>query len=146
MTHLVDTSVWHKYGRYPAVAAVIDQLDQGGAVFSTCPAVIAEYCFSAQNVFELKAMQEELAQFYQLDGYPLTAAIHRIQLALTKRGLHRAVGASDTAIAAYALAADQILVTCDSDILHIGAALKRSRGLGRLPVIHISQEGVVTQI
>ena len=146
MTHLVDTSVWHKYGRYPAVAGVINQLDRGGAIFSTCPPVIAEYCFSAQNVFELTAMQDEMAQFYQLDGLPLTSAIQRIQNALTKRGLHRAAGASDTVVAAYAIAAEQVLVTCDSDFLHIASALKKSRNLGRLPVIHISEEGAVTQV
>ena len=145
MTHLVDTSVWHKYGRYPEVARAVNDLDAAGAIFSTCPPVIAEYCFSAQNVFELRAMADEMAQFYQLDGITLTEPVHHIQQALTKQGLHRAVGASDTVIAAFAIAAEQILVTCDTDYLHIASALKKSRGLGKLHVTHISGAGLLTQ-
>lgn len=146
MTHLVDTSVWHKYGRFQAVARVVDELDSNGAIFSTCPPVIAEYCFSAKNVFDLRAMSEEMAHFYQLDSLLLTEPVHRIQQALTKRGLHRAVGAADTVIAAYAIAAEQVLVTCDSDFLHIAHALKKSRSLGRLHVVHIAETGLVTQV
>lgn len=144
MTHLVDTSVWHKYGRFPAVADAVNQLDENGAIFSTCPPVIAEYCFSAQNDSDLALMQDEMAQFLQLDGVPLTGPIHRIQNDLTKRGLLRAVGASDVVIAAHAMAAEQVLVTCDSDYLHIASALKQSQELGRLSVIHIAENGQTT--
>ena len=146
MTHLVDTSVWHKYGRYAAVAEAVNELDVAGAIFSTCPPVIAEYCFSAKNIFELKSMADEMAQFYRLDSIALTEPVHHIQQALTKQGLHRAVGASDTVIAAYAIAAEQVLVTCDSDFLHIAHALKKSRSLGRLHVVHIAETGLVTQV
>lgn len=145
MTHLVDTSVWHKYGRYAEVAGAVNELDEAGAIFSTCPPVIAEYSFSAKNAFELKAMADEMSQFYQLDTVPLTGPVHRIQLALTKNGLHRAVGAADTVIAAYAIATEQVLVTCDSDFLHIAHALKKSRSFGRLHVVHIAETGHVTQ-
>lgn len=146
MTHLVDASVWHKYGRYVGVARAVNELDAAGAIFSTCPPVIAEYCFSAKNVFELKAMADELAQFYQLDGMSLTGPVHHIQQALTKQGLHRAVGATDTVIAAYAIAAEQVLVTSDSDFLHIAQALRKSRALGQLHVVHIAESGELTQI
>lgn len=146
MTHLVDTSVWHKYGRYAGVAQAVNELDAAGAIFSTCPPVIAEYCFSAKNVLDLKAMADEMAQFYQLDGISLTEPVHRIQQALTKQGLHRAVGASDTVIAAYAIAAEQVLVTSDSDFLHIAQALRKSRSLGQLHVVHIAESGELTQI
>lgn len=146
MTHLVDTSVWHKYGRYVGVARAVNELDAAGAIFSTCPPVIAEYCFSAKNVFELKAMADEMAQFYQLDGMSLTGPVHHIQQALTKQDLHRAVGATDTVIAAYAIAAEQVLVTSDSDFLHIAQALKKSRALGQLHVVHIAESGELTQI
>lgn len=145
MTHLVDTSVWHKYGRYPGVARVIDELDQTGAIFATCPPVVAEYCFSATNPSELAAMQDEMAQFYQLDGQQLMSSIHTIQKALTQRGLHRAVGATDTVIAAYALATEQILVTCDKDFLHIAIAMEGARNRGRLLVTHITETGEITQ-
>ncbi len=145
MTHLVDTSVWHKYGRFSGVASVIDALDQAGAIFSTCPPVIAEYCFSARNTSELTEMQNEMAQFYQLDARELTQTIHRIQMALVRRNLHRAVGASDVVIAAYAVSAEQVLVTCDRDFLHIATAFRHTRNLGRLHVTHIDEAGHVIQ-
>lgn len=146
MTHLVDTSVWHKYGRYAGVMNVVNELDASGAIFSTCPPVIAEYCFSAKNPFELTAMADEMAQFYQLDGLSLTQSVHHIQRALTKQGLHRAVGAADAIIAAYAIAAEQVLVTCDSDYLHIARALKKGRSQAQLSVLHISEAGPVTKV
>jgi predicted nucleic acid-binding protein len=145
MTHLVDASVWHKYGRFSGVASAINALDQAGAIFSTCPTVIAEYCFSARNTSELTEMQNEMAQFYQLDARELTQTIHRIQMALVRRNLHRAVGASDVVIAAYAVSAEQVLVTCDRDFLHIAKAFRHTRNFGRLHVTHIDEAGHVIQ-
>ena len=144
MTHLVDTSVWHKYGRFSGVASAVDALDQAGAIFSTCPLVVAEYCFSARNVSELAAMQNEMAQFYQLDERALTQTVQRIQMALVRRNLYRAVGASDVVIAAYAMSAEQVLVTCDRDFLHIAWAMQHTRRLGRLHVTHIDEAGYLT--
>jgi predicted nucleic acid-binding protein len=144
VTHLVDTSVWHKYGRFSEVAAAVDELDKAGAIFSTCPPVVAEYCFSARNVSELASMQNEMAQFYQLDVRALTQTVHHIQMALVRRNLHRAVGASDVVIAAYAMSAEQVLVTCDRDFLHIASALRLTRNLGRLHVTHIDEAGYAT--
>ena len=144
MTHLVDTSVWHKYGRFSGVASAVEALDRAGAIFSTCPPVVAEYCFSARNVTELAAMQNEMAQFYQLDERALTQTVQRIQMALVRKNLYRAVGASDVVIAAYAMSAEQVLVTCDRDFLHIASAMQHTRGLGRLHVTHIDEAGYLT--
>lgn len=146
MTHLVDTSVWHKYGRYDTVAAVVDQLDASGAIFSTCPPVIAEYCFSARSDDELSDMQDELSQFYQLDQAPLTSAVQVIQRALVSCGLPRAAGALDVVIAAHAVFAEQVLVTCDQDFLHIAKALAASSPREVLSVIYISDTGEVTTV
>ena len=145
MTHLVDTSVWHKAGRFPDIASALRELDQSGAIFSTCPVVIAEYCFSARTDRELEAMRNDLAQLYQLDRSQLEPRVQIIQRSLWRHGLARAAGAADTLIAAYALAHEQTLVTCDSGFLHISAALKRSRGASRLHVIHLAETGTVSR-
>lgn len=145
MTHLVDTSVWHKAGRFPEIASALRELDQSGAIFSTCPLVIAEYCFSARTGSELEAMRNDLAQLYQLDGTKLADRVHIIQRSLWRHGLARAAGAADTLIAAYALAHEQTLVTCDDGFLHISAALNRSRSSERLHVLHCAESGVVTE-
>lgn len=146
MTHLVDTSVWHNVGRYPQVASALLQIEEAGAVFSTCPPVIAEYCFSARDVFELNTLQRYLADFYQLDEKPLTSAITDIQKALWKYGLARAAGAIDTEIAAYALEADHEIVTCDLDFVHIARALRLSRSRQTLRVTWIAENGEMTSI
>ena len=143
MTHLVDTSVWQKYGRFPGVTAAIDELDEAGAIFSTCPPVVAEYCFSAQNAFELQDMQQNLDMFFRLDGLDTYQYVNKIQRAMWKHGYLRGAGAMDTHIAAYALAADQFLVTCDRQFLSIGLALRKSRSSDRLRVLYISEMGEV---
>lgn len=143
MTHLVDTSVWHKYGSFEGVRTTIDAMFEAGAIFSTCPPIIAEYCFSARDSKELKAMQEDLRQFYQVDSIALTDAVERIQRSLWGQGLKRAAGANDTLIAAYAVAADQVLVTCDTDFVHISRALQHSRSPMRLHVVCIDEAGLL---
>lgn len=146
MTHLVDTSVWHNVARYPQVESALLQIEDAGAVFSTCPPVIAEYCFSARDVFELNRLQSYLADFYQLDEQPLTAAITDIQKALWTHGLARAAGAIDTEIAAYALEADHEIVTCDLDFVHISRALKLGPSRDQLRVTLISENGEITSV
>jgi len=53
VTHLIDTSVWHRYARSAEVRNEVDRLVSTGALLTTCPVVVAEYCFSARNEAEL---------------------------------------------------------------------------------------------
>lgn len=144
MTHLVDTSVWHKIGSYPAVREAVEKLYEGGAIFSTCAPVVAEYSFSARSAGELSEMLDDLNLFYQLDGLEVSDHVHMIQHALWDGGRMRAAGALDTVIAAHALAADQELVTCDNDFLHISKALNEAKSKTQLRVTHISEQGQLT--
>lgn len=146
MTHLVDTSVWQKITRYPQVESALLEIEEAGAVFSTCPPVVAEYCFSARDIFELNTLQGFVMDFYQLDEKPLTHAVAQIQKSLWKHGLARAAGAIDTEIAAYALDADHEVVTCDLDYVHISRALKLSRSRLKLRVSYISETGEITTL
>lgn len=146
MTHLVDTSVWQKITRYPQVESSLLEIEEAGAVFSTCPPVVAEYCFSARDVFELNTLQGFVMDFYQLDEKPLTHAVAQIQKSLWKHGFVRAAGAIDTEIAAYALDADHEVVTCDLDYVHISRALKLSRSRLKLRVSYISETGEITTL
>lgn len=144
MTHLVDTSVWHKVGNYPRVRDAVDALYEGGAIFSTCAPVIAEYSFSARSSGELSEMLDDLNLLYQLDGLSVSQQVHVIQRALWSGGRMRAAGALDVVIAAHAIAADQELVTCDIDFLHIAQALNGAELNEQLRVIHISEQGQLT--
>lgn len=146
MTHLVDTSVWQKITSYPQVESALLEIEEAGAVFSTCPPVVAEYCFSARDIFELNTLQGFVMDFYQLDEKPLTHAVAQIQKSLWKHGLARAAGAIDTEIAAYALDADHEVVTCDLDYVHISRALKLSRSRLKLRVSYISETGEITTL
>jgi predicted nucleic acid-binding protein len=144
MTHLIDTSVWHKFARYQAVQHVLFDLDENGAVFSTCPPIIAEYGFSARNPAELQTLHGYLAQFYQIDEKPLRSEVMRLQASLWEHGFLRGAGAIDTVIAAYAIAADHELVTCDLGHLRIAHSLKRSGSDTQLRVTHIAESGELT--
>lgn len=144
MTHLVDTSVWHTYGRNPLVQEVVDSLANAGALFTTCPVVTAEYCFSARTTKELKVFQADMNLLYMIESDSLEPDVETIQDSLWCQGLVRAAGALDTIIAAYALGANQTLVTCDSGFVHIARALGASRTKSRLRVLHISSQGAIT--
>ena len=146
MTHLIDTSVWHKASRFSGIADALRSLDDDGAVFSTCPAIIAEYCFSARSARELEMMQADLSQFYLLDKSEMGDRVRTIQRSLWRHGRARAAGAVDTLIAAYALAHKQTIVTCDKGFLHISTALKRGRKTDRLHVLLLAETGTITEI
>lgn len=143
MSHLLDTSVFHKLGRFPAVRAAVQEVLAGEAVASTCEPVIAEYCFSARSAEELAQMQQDMHAFYRLEAPP-AGLVELIQTSLWGAGRARAAGAIDTLIAAYAIAANEPLVTCDSDFLHIALALRATQSSQRLRVIHIAEDGSIT--
>ena len=71
MTHLVDTSVWHTYQRSAATRTAIARLIDAGALLTTCPVVVAEYCFSARSATELEELQEDMRLLYCLESESL---------------------------------------------------------------------------
>ena len=139
MTHLIDTSVWHRYARSPAVRRTVDALVSSGHLLTTCPVVAAEYCFSARNAAELEELQGDMALLYQLESNNLTPLVARIQSALWSSGRARAAGSLDTLTAAYALEHNQTIVTCDVDFVHIAQALEQAGEKHPLRVLHVTE-------
>lgn len=144
MTHLVDTSVWHKYGSHPEVKAAIDHLALSGSLFTTCAPVIAEYCFSAKNPTELADLQEDMHLMLELKPDALSEYVSEIQSALWNQGRTRAAGAVDTLIAAYAIGSQQVVVSCDQGFAHISRALQAQGGQTQLSYVYIGENGSVT--
>jgi predicted nucleic acid-binding protein len=146
VTHLVDTSVWHRYGSSPAVQEVVDGLVSRGGLLTTCPVVISEYCFSARSATELHQLRNDLAMLYLLESDELTPFVRDIQSALWSTGRVRAAGSPDCLIAAYALEHDQTLVTCEEDFLHISRSLTQVGSQKQLRVIHVRPGGSVASV
>ena len=138
MTHLIDTSVWHRYARCPAVQRAVDNLVSSGHLLTTCPVIVAEYCFSARHTAELEQLQGDMGLLYLLESDNLTPHITTIQAALWSTGRARAAGSSDTLTAAYALEHNQTIVTCDVDFVHIAQALENAGIQHPLRVIHVN--------
>lgn len=139
MTHLVDTSVWHKLGRSANIASAIFELKSAGALFTTCPPVVAEYCFSARNAAELDELREDMRNLHLLGAPVDNDIVGRIQVALWSTGRARAAGAIDTIIAAYAISARQVIVSADKDFGHISAALDDFGSKSRLRSIYLPE-------
>jgi predicted nucleic acid-binding protein len=141
VTHLVDTSVWHQYGRSQEVQRAVDKMVSTGALLTTCPPVVAEYCCSARTASELDDLQGDMALLYTLESDSLLPRVKEIQAALWSTGRVRAAGSQDTLIAAYSLSHDQTLVTLDVDFLHISRAVAESQASQQLRVIRIAADG-----
>ena len=139
MTHLVDTSAWHRYARSPAVQSTLDGLVSSGHLLTTCPVVVAEYCFSARHTAELRELQTDMGLLYLLESDNLTPHVTRIQSALWSTGRTRAAGSSDTLTAAYALEHNQTVVTCDIDFVHMAQALEKTERTPPLRVLHVTE-------
>lgn len=139
MTHLVDTSVWHRYGRSPAVQSAVDALVSAGNLLTTCPVIVAEYCFSARNTAEWQELQTDMGLLYLLESDDLTPHVKSVQAALWSTGRARAAGSSDTLTTAYALEHNQTVVTCDVDFVHIAEALEKAGTEPPLRVIHVRE-------
>lgn len=145
MTHLLDTSVFHKYPHFDGVARAINLLNENGAVFSTCPPVIAEFCFSAQNSAQLAQYQEKIRSLLLVESDALAPLVELTQKALWAQGHVRAAGAIDTITAAYAMHARHTLVTCDTDHVHIARALQKFATRKKLRVVYVAEDGELTQ-
>jgi predicted nucleic acid-binding protein len=137
VTHLIDTSVWHRYARSPAVQSTVDGLVSTGHLLTTCPVIVAEYCFSARNTAELRELQADMGLVYLLESDDLAPRVALIQSALWSTGRARAAGSSDTLTAAYGLEHNQTIVTCDVDFVHIAQALEKVGNQPPLSVMHV---------
>lgn len=144
MTHLVDTSVWHKYASHPQVKEVVDRLAQAGSLFTTCAPITAEYCFSARDAKELGELQRDMALMLEVKPKLLSENVRAIQSALWHQGRMRAAGSIDTLIAAYAIDAHQVVVSCDKDFAHISRALRAHGSELQLGYVYIDEDGTVT--
>jgi len=141
VTYLIDTSVWHRYARSPAVQRVVDGLVTSGNLLTTCPVVVAEYCFRARDTADLQELQTDMGLLYLLESDDLTPRVTLIQSALWSTGRARAAGSSDTLTAAYALEHNQTIVTCDIDFVHIAQALEKAGTQPPLSVLHVIEQG-----
>lgn len=146
MTHLLDTSVFHKYPHFDGVARAVNQLNENGAVFSTCSSVIAEFCFSAQNSQQLAQYQDRIRSLLLLESNAIAPLVELTQKALWAQGLVRGAGAIDTITAAYAMHARHTLVTCDKDHVHIARALQKFATRTKLKVVYLSESGEPTVV
>lgn len=143
MTHVVDTSAWSKYATHSAVRAAIDGLKQSGALFTTCPPVVAEFCYSARSPQHLLELQRTMSMLLQVKAPRLATLVPRIQTALWAHGLGRAAGTIDVLIAAYAIDAKQTVLTCDADFVHVSRALAASGDAEPLHYIYVAEDGTI---
>lgn len=86
-----------------------------------CPPVVAEVGFSARSGKDHDTVCRLLAEFPACERHPGTELVLGIQNALFHGGLLRAVGATDTVIAAYAIANEATVLHYDSDFEHVAA-------------------------
>lgn len=89
--------------------------------------------------------QNKISSLYCLDSVRLAPTVARIQSALWGQGFARGAGSIDVLTAAYALARQQVLVTCDKDHAIIAKSLAMSGSSELLPVMSIAENGDVTQ-
>jgi predicted nucleic acid-binding protein len=114
--YLIDNSVWQRQ-RQPEVKAAMSRLVSARSPRSilVCPPIVAEVGFSARSGADHDAVLHALAAFPDCEEHPTSADLLDLQNALFNSGLVRAAGATDTLIAAYALANDATLVHYDRD-------------------------------
>lgn len=122
---LIDNSVW---GRLAISASVRDAFRAlVNAAIPTelyiCPPVAAEYGYSSRSGTDHTDLTQRLLAFTDCPVAPTTPDVLHIQNALWNRGLLRAVGATDTLIAAYAIANQATLVHYDRDFEHVAAVV-----------------------
>ncbi|MDR0848718.1 MAG: PIN domain-containing protein [Propionibacteriaceae bacterium] len=112
---VVDTSVWNRLPRSPAVLAA---LQSQSVKLKLCfvPTVILEIGFSARSKRDWNKAMGQIASFDELPLRPQTReAAVRMQGLLWDKGMGRAVGALDVLTAAVALDHGAIILHYDRD-------------------------------
>jgi len=117
---LIDNSVWQRQNQPPVRAAMRELLAPLSPwSILVCPPVVAEVGFSARSGSDHDAVRSHLSEFPECEAHPSVALVLDIQTALFNGGLVRAVGATDTVIAGYAIANDATVVHYDGDFEHV---------------------------
>ncbi|MGH3274312.1 MAG: hypothetical protein ACRDNZ_08305 [Streptosporangiaceae bacterium] len=75
--------------------------------------------FSARSGTDHDTVRRSLAEFSECERHPSVGLVLDIQNAIFHGGLVRAVGATDTVIAAYAVANDATVIHYDGDFEHV---------------------------
>ena len=126
MRLLIDNSVWARLTDPTVSDALKQALDAANPdEVLICPPIAAEIGFSAQTTSGHRSLMEQLALFSDCPVHPTAQEVLALQNALWSAGLLRAAGATDTVIAAYAIANDATLLHYDRDFEHIAAVAPR---------------------
>lgn len=122
---LVDTSVFARLGFDPSITATFAQVIERVSVrqLLLCPPVAAEVGYMARDPRQHTNFIRSLHEYAACPVSPTSERVLDIQQALWTNGLLRAAGATDTVIAAYAIANDAAVLHYDSDFEHIAAAI-----------------------
>ena len=114
--YLIDNSVWQRVAKPRVRAALRARMSRPGFPdVLICPPIAAEVGFSARDAREHAEIREQLLAYRDCRTAPLADDVLAIQEAVIATGRHRAVGAIDAEIAAYALANDATLLHYDRD-------------------------------
>jgi predicted nucleic acid-binding protein len=123
---LIDNSVWARLAD-PAVSDALkrafDSANPDDVMI--CPPIAAEIGFSARTAADHTRLIAQLAAFADCPAHPTSQEVLALQNALWSVGLLRAAGATDTVIAAYAIANEATLLHYDRDFEHIAAVAPR---------------------
>jgi predicted nucleic acid-binding protein len=118
---LADTSAWTSRHRNPLVAVDFDERVLAGEI-ATCPIVVLELLWTAQNPPDLAQLREELAALPRVEITP--AAWDRafeVWQHLAEQGRHRQVSRVDLVVAAAAELAGMPVCHYDADFGTIAA-------------------------
>ena len=126
MRLLIDNSVWARLTDPAVEDALKRALDSANPDdVMICPPIAAEIGFSARAAADHTRLIEQLAAFADCQTHPTSQDVLALQNALWSVGLLRAAGATDTVIAAYAIANAATLLHYDRDFEHIAAVAPR---------------------
>lgn len=120
---LIDNSVWARLAISEPVRDAFRALVNAASPTELyiCPPVAVEYGYSSRTGTDHTNLMQRLGAFTDCPFAPTTADVLRVQNALWNGGLLRAVGSTDTLIAAYAIANEATLVHYDRDFEHVAA-------------------------
>lgn len=126
MRLLIDNSVWARLTDPSVADALTRALDLATPDdVMICSPIAAEIGFSAQTAADHRRLTSQLAVFRDCPVHPTAQEVLALQNALWSAGLLRAAGATDTVIAAYAIANDATLLHYDRDFEHLAAVAPR---------------------
>lgn len=123
---LIDNSVWARLPTSTPVATAFRALVNASPAdeILICPPIAAEVGFSARTPDDHSTLMQALLAYRECPITPDTRLTLAIQNALWTHGMLRAAGATDTLIAAYAIANDATVIHYDRDFEHLATATR----------------------